>query len=108
MGDPDVINDLPSKVGADFDMTQITFAIYGFLLLLMMILRPQGLIPERTLWSARVGFDGTFMEGRCRAGVELGVTNLFDEEYFDRNGNKGIVPGPSRQMYLQFLVSFDF
>lgn len=68
----------------------------------------QGLIPERTLWSARVGFDGTFMEGRCRAGVELGVTNLFDEEYFDRNGNKGIVPGQSRQMYLQFLVSFDF
>jgi branched-chain amino acid transport system permease protein len=44
---PDVINDLPNKVGADFDMTQITFAIYGFLLLLMMILRPQGLIPER-------------------------------------------------------------
>jgi branched-chain amino acid transport system permease protein len=28
-------------------MTQITFAIYGFLLLLMMILRPQGLLPER-------------------------------------------------------------
>ena len=44
---PDVINDLPSKVGLDFDMSQITFAIYGFLLLMMMILRPQGLIPER-------------------------------------------------------------
>jgi branched-chain amino acid transport system permease protein len=44
---PEVINDLPSNVGLDFDMTQITFAIYGFLLLLMMILRPQGLIPER-------------------------------------------------------------
>jgi ABC-type Fe3+/spermidine/putrescine transport system ATPase subunit len=44
---PDVINDLPSKVGDDFDMTQITFAIYGFLLLMMMIMRPQGLLPER-------------------------------------------------------------
>jgi len=44
---PDVINELPSKVGLEFDMTQITFAIYGFLLLMMMILRPQGLIPER-------------------------------------------------------------
>ncbi len=44
---PDVINEVPSKLGLEFDMTQITFAIYGFLLLLMMILRPQGLLPER-------------------------------------------------------------
>jgi len=44
---PDVINDLPSNVGLDFDMTQITFAVYGFLLLIMMILRPQGLLPDR-------------------------------------------------------------
>jgi branched-chain amino acid transport system permease protein len=44
---PDVFNTLPSKVGLDFDMTQITFAIYGFLLVIMMILRPQGLLPER-------------------------------------------------------------
>jgi branched-chain amino acid transport system permease protein len=44
---PDVLNDLPSKVGLDFDMTQITFAIYGFLLVIMMIMRPQGLLPER-------------------------------------------------------------
>jgi branched-chain amino acid transport system permease protein len=44
---PDVINTVPGKIGLDFDMTQVTFAIYGFLLLLMMILRPQGLLPER-------------------------------------------------------------
>jgi branched-chain amino acid transport system permease protein len=44
---PDVINSVPGKIGLDFDMTQVTFAIYGFLLLLMMILRPQGLLPER-------------------------------------------------------------
>ena len=44
---PDVLNDVPSKLGLDFDMTQITFGIYGFLLVIMMILRPQGLIPER-------------------------------------------------------------
>ena len=42
-----VPDDLPAKVGLDFDMTQITFAIYGFLLVIMMILRPQGLLPER-------------------------------------------------------------
>jgi branched-chain amino acid transport system permease protein len=44
---PEVFNSLPSKVGLDFDVTQITFAIYGFLLVLMMILRPEGLLPER-------------------------------------------------------------
>jgi branched-chain amino acid transport system permease protein len=44
---PDVFNTLPGKVGLDFDTTQITFAIYGFLLVIMMIMRPEGLIPER-------------------------------------------------------------
>jgi branched-chain amino acid transport system permease protein len=44
---PEVLNTAPSKVGLDFDATQITFGIYGFLLVMMMILRPQGLLPER-------------------------------------------------------------
>ena len=44
---PDVFNTIPGRVGLDFDTTQITFAIYGFLLVIMMIMRPEGLIPER-------------------------------------------------------------
>jgi branched-chain amino acid transport system permease protein len=44
---PDVINDVPGQLGLDFDATQVTFSVYGFLLVLMMILRPQGLLPER-------------------------------------------------------------
>jgi branched-chain amino acid transport system permease protein len=44
---PDVLNDVPSKVGLDFDLTQLGFGIFGFLLVIMMVLRPQGLIPER-------------------------------------------------------------
>jgi branched-chain amino acid transport system permease protein len=44
---PDVLNDVPGKLNLDFDMTQISFGIYGFLLVIMMILRPQGLLPER-------------------------------------------------------------
>jgi branched-chain amino acid transport system permease protein len=44
---PDVFNTLPGDFGLDFDTTQITFAIYGFLLVIMMIMRPEGLIPER-------------------------------------------------------------
>jgi len=44
---PDVLNDVPSKVGLDFDLTQLGFGIFGFLLVIMMVLRPEGLIPER-------------------------------------------------------------
>jgi branched-chain amino acid transport system permease protein len=44
---PDVLNDVPRKLSIDFDATQITFGIYGFLLVIMMILRPQGLLPDR-------------------------------------------------------------
>jgi branched-chain amino acid transport system permease protein len=44
---PDVLNELPARLNIDFDATQLTFGIYGFLLVIMMILRPQGLLPER-------------------------------------------------------------
>ncbi|MGK2937468.1 MAG: branched-chain amino acid ABC transporter permease [Solirubrobacteraceae bacterium] len=44
---PDVLNNVPSKVGLDFDLTELSFGIFGFLLVVMMILRPEGLIPER-------------------------------------------------------------
>jgi branched-chain amino acid transport system permease protein len=42
-----VLNDVPSKVGLNFQLTSVQFGIYGFLLVIVMILRPQGLIPER-------------------------------------------------------------
>jgi branched-chain amino acid transport system permease protein len=41
------LRDWPSKVGLDFDVSEINFGIYGFLLVVMMIMRPQGLLPER-------------------------------------------------------------
>ena len=44
---PDVLNNVPGKLGLDFDLTQLSFGIFGFLLVIMMILRPQGLLPER-------------------------------------------------------------
>jgi branched-chain amino acid transport system permease protein len=44
---PDVLNSLPSKIGLDFDLTELSFGIFGFLLVIMMIIRPEGLIPER-------------------------------------------------------------
>jgi branched-chain amino acid transport system permease protein len=44
---PDVFNDYPGKIGLDFDLTELSFGIFGFLLVIMMVLRPEGLIPER-------------------------------------------------------------
>jgi branched-chain amino acid transport system permease protein len=44
---PDVFNKVPSKIGLDFDLTQLSFGIFGFLIVLVMILRPEGLLPER-------------------------------------------------------------
>jgi branched-chain amino acid transport system permease protein len=44
---PDIAKDWPRDVGLDFDLTEFFFAIFGFLLVMMMVLRPEGLIPER-------------------------------------------------------------
>ena len=40
------LNGVPDAVGLDFDLTSINFGIFGFLLLTMMVLRPEGLIPS--------------------------------------------------------------
>ena len=44
---PDVINDMPRSVRLDFDMSELFYAFYGLLLELMMILRPEGILPRR-------------------------------------------------------------
>jgi branched-chain amino acid transport system permease protein len=44
---PDVFNSIPRDLGLDFDLTQLSFGIFGFLILIVMVLRPEGLIPER-------------------------------------------------------------
>jgi branched-chain amino acid transport system permease protein len=44
---PDVFNSVPSKLGLEFDLTELSFGIFGFLLVIMMVLRPEGLLPER-------------------------------------------------------------
>jgi branched-chain amino acid transport system permease protein len=44
---PDTFKTLPRTFGLDFDLTQLSFGIFGFLLVIMMVLRPEGLLPER-------------------------------------------------------------
>jgi branched-chain amino acid transport system permease protein len=42
------LNDKPREwFNLDLDLSELSSAIYGFLLVMMMVLRPQGLIPER-------------------------------------------------------------
>jgi branched-chain amino acid transport system permease protein len=42
---PDVFNNWAQNLG--FDLTSLSFGIFGFLLVIIMVLRPQGLLPER-------------------------------------------------------------
>ncbi len=42
----DSIN-IQGKLGLDFSFADLSFGIFGFLLVFMMLLRPQGLLPER-------------------------------------------------------------
>ena len=44
---PDVLYNLPSEVGLDFDLSAISSGIYGAMLVLAMLLRPQGIVPPR-------------------------------------------------------------
>jgi branched-chain amino acid transport system permease protein len=44
---PDVLDSLPKDLGLSFSLTDLSFGIFGFLLVLVMVLRPQGLLPER-------------------------------------------------------------
>ena len=41
------LNDVPASLGLDFDLSELNYGIFGFLLVIVMVLRPQGLIPER-------------------------------------------------------------
>jgi branched-chain amino acid transport system permease protein len=40
------LNGVPDKFGLDFDVTSINYGIFGFFLLVMMVLRPEGFLPS--------------------------------------------------------------
>jgi branched-chain amino acid transport system permease protein len=44
---PDVLDSVPGKLGLNFNLTDLGFGIFGFLLVIVMVLRPEGLLPER-------------------------------------------------------------
>ncbi len=44
---PDVLNGVPGKLHLDFQLADLGFGIFGFLLVIVMLMRPEGLLPER-------------------------------------------------------------
>jgi branched-chain amino acid transport system permease protein len=50
---PDVLHSLPSRVGLDFDLAAISSGIYGAIIVLVMLLRPEGLMAEAGRWGGR-------------------------------------------------------
>jgi branched-chain amino acid transport system permease protein len=61
---PDVLNKLPGDLGLNFSLTDLQVSIFGFLLVLVMVLRPQGLLPERRRQlELTEGIGETEMEG---------------------------------------------
>ncbi len=44
---PRVLNDAPRALGLDFDLSSVASGVYGLLLILVVLLRPEGLLPER-------------------------------------------------------------
>jgi branched-chain amino acid transport system permease protein len=53
-----VLDSLPSRLGLDFDLSAVASGIYGFLLMIIMLLRPGGLLPERGLTTTTRRWTG--------------------------------------------------
>jgi len=65
---PDLLNGVPQSLGLDFQLSDLGFGIFGFLLVLVMVLRPQGLIPEgrrKIELTEGTGTDETVYEARA-------------------------------------------
>jgi branched-chain amino acid transport system permease protein len=68
---PYTFSELPQKFGLDFQLADLSFGIFGALLVLMMLLRPAGLFPERRhrielAEGVGVGVNRELVEGQAR------------------------------------------
>jgi len=45
--DQGFVGEFVKDIGLDFSFQQVSFGVFGFILVLMMVLRPEGLLPER-------------------------------------------------------------
>jgi branched-chain amino acid transport system permease protein len=64
----DVFKDVPSHLGLNVTLSDLKFGIFGFLLVLMMVLKPGGLLPERRRkkeLQEGIGGDESLYEARA-------------------------------------------
>ncbi len=60
--------DIPGKLGLNFSISEIQIGIFGFLLVIMMVVRPEGLLPEKRRkieLTENVGTDESLYEARA-------------------------------------------
>ncbi len=63
--DQGAVNDLKNDLGLEFTFSEIAFGIFGFVLVLMMVLRPEGILPERRRqMELKEGADEAIIEAR--------------------------------------------
>ena len=63
--DGESVRNLTTDLGLDFSFQQVSFGVFGFILVLMMVLRPEGLLPERRRkmeLAEGIGGDDTVVE----------------------------------------------
>src|SRR3712207_2098628 len=64
---PEINNKPKEWFNLDFELAQLSFGIFGFLLVIMMVLRPEGLLPERRRkmeLEEGIGVDDAIVETR--------------------------------------------
>ncbi len=64
--------------------------------------------PSFRLWNARVGYALPVEQERGELSLQAGVNNVFDEEYFARRTEKGIMPGVPRNYYVGLAFRWRF
>ena len=62
--DQGAINDLKNDLGLEFTFSEIAFGIFGFVLVLMMVLRPAGILPERRRQIELTESEDSVLEAR--------------------------------------------
>jgi branched-chain amino acid transport system permease protein len=68
---PDVLYDVPSRLGLDFDLSQVASGIYGLLLVILMLMRPQGLVRARRAPGAALSRTASAAGWRARGAPPL-------------------------------------
>jgi len=65
--DGESVRSFLSSLGLDFTFSEVSFGVFGFILLVMMVLRPEGLLPERRRkleLAEGIGAEESVFEGR--------------------------------------------